>query len=209
MTDPAPPPTYPAWPPPAPYPPAPRPRRRWVATAAAAAISAAVAATLASIITANNTARDSDATATASTVTVTAQPATPNSPAPIPTVTADRTTCQAYSRAGELLRTATTVLQIIPADKTVLDPAVRSDPGMFAATQKAASLYGQAADAVAMGTAPGTSDVLAQSARAMSEALSAMATAYRTYDPSVGDIYEVGKASDGAMATLCSRLAPR
>lgn len=210
MADPAPPPTYPtAWPPPTPYPPAPRPPRRWVATAAVAIVSAAVAAVLASIITAHNTGRDSAPAAAVSTITVTAQPSTPNTPAPLPTADADRTTCQSYARSGELMRSATTVLQIIPPDKTVLDPSVRSNPDMSAATQKAAALYGQAADAMSMGTAPGTTTVLAQSARALSESLSAMATAYRSYDPNVGDVYEVGKAADGAMATLCTRLAPR
>lgn len=209
MPDPAPPPTYPTWPPPSPYPAAPpRPRHRWAVTAAVAVVSAAVAATLAGIITAN-TDRDSETAAAASTVTVTAQPPTPSTPEPMPAADADRTTCQEYARAGDLLRSATTVLQIIPADKTVLDPAVRSNPELAAATQKAASLYGQAADALAMGTAPGTTAVLAQSAHAMSEALGAMATAYRTYDANVADVYEVGKASDGAMATLCTRLAPR
>ena len=208
MPDPAPQPTDPTWPPPAPYPAPPRPRHRWAVTAAVAVVSAAIAATLASVITATAN-RDSVTAAVASTVTVTAQPSTPITPAPMPTAAADRTTCQAYARAGDLLRSATTVLQIIPADKTVLDPVVRSTPELAAATQKAASLYGQAADAVAMGTAPGTTAVLAQSANAMSEALSAMATAYRTYDANVADLYEVGKASDGAMATLCTRLAPR
>ena len=209
MPDPAPPPTYPAWPPPASYPATPPPRRRWVLPAAAAVVSAAVAATLASIITANNTGRNDEAATAATTITVTAQPPTSATPAPLPTVDADRATCSAYARAGDLLRSATTVLTIIPADKTILDPVVRSNPEMEAAAQKAASLYGQAADAVAMGTVPGTTAVLAQSAHAMGEALSALQTAYRTYDANVGDVYEVGKAADGAMATLCTRLAPR
>jgi len=167
-------------------------------------LSAALGATLAGLITARVSSEN--VAAVTSTVTVTAQPATP---APLPATDADRSTCQAYSSAGKLLQSATTLLQVIPADKTILDPAVRANTDMAAAVQKAAALYGQAAAAIKRGTAPGTSAVLADSATALNGALSSMATAYRTYDANVADVYEVGKAADGAMSALCTRLAPR
>ncbi|MCT7373149.1 hypothetical protein [Mycolicibacterium llatzerense] len=196
-------------PPPYPAPPTPRPRRSRRVTAwtvgVVAVLSAALGATLAGLIT-SRVSSENAVSVTSTTVTVTAQPTTP---APLPAAVADRSTCQAYSSAGKLLQSATTTLQVIPADKTVLDPAVRASAEMAAAVQKAAALYGQAADAIKRGTAPGTSAVLADSAAALNGALSSMATAYRTYDANVADVYEVGKAADGALAALCTRLAPR
>lgn len=185
----------------------PPPSRRgiWWAVGTAAVVSAALGATLAGLITARVNSGNAAPPPVTSTVSVTAQTPTP---APLPAAAADRSTCQAYSSAGKLLESATRTLQVIPANKTVLDPAVRTAPDMAAAVQEAAALYGQAADAMKRGISPGTSRILADSATALNGALSSMATAYRTYDPNVGDVYEVGKAADGAMAALCTRLAP-
>ncbi|GAT06213.1 uncharacterized protein RMCFA_6324 [Mycolicibacterium fortuitum subsp. acetamidolyticum] len=209
MTDPAPPPTYPAWPPQAPYPPAPRPRRRWAATATAAVISAAVAATLASIITANNTGRDSAATATASTVTVTAQPPTPNSPTPVPAATADRTTCQAWVSAGTLIRGASEAQSVIPPGMTIVDPAVQDNPAWKAGVIKAGDLYGQAADTLAAGTPNGTTPMLDQTAAAAVGALQALSTTTKGFDEASGNGYAVVKSVANALDVLCERLAPR
>lgn len=197
-------PPYPAGPPAPTTPPPRRTRRAWTAAGVVAVLSAALGAILTGAITAHVSSEE-NAVPVPSTVTVTAQPI---SPAPLPAADADRSTCQAYSSAGKLLQSATTTLQVIPVNKTVLDPAVRTDARMAAAVQKAAALYGEAADAIARGTAPGTSAILAESATALNGALSAMATAYRTYDANVADVYEVGKAADGAMVALCTRLAP-
>lgn len=196
-----------AWPPqqyPAPLPPA--ARRRWPVFVGGVAIGAAIAAAITAALMAST--RDT-ATRTPVTITAAPTPPAPTTPAPLPAAEANRHTCDAYSAAGKQLRMATESLQVIPPDITIVAPEVRANPDWSAAVQRAADLYGQAAMTLATGLAPGSTPALDQTANAFSDALRAMATAYRTYDDAVGDIYAVGKASDGAMSVLCKRLAPR
>ena len=209
MTDPAPPPTYPAWPPPASYPAPPTPRRRWALTAAVAVVSAAVAATLASIITANNTGRDDERATPATTVTMTALPPTTATAAPLPTVDADRATCQSWASAGTLIRAASEAQSVIPQGMTIIDPAVQDNPGWRAGVIKAGDLYGQAANTLASGTARGTTPMLEQTATAAVGSLHALSTTTTNFDEASGNGYAVVKSVANAMDVLCDRLAPR
>ena len=210
MPDPTRPPIDQAWPPqqytPPPLPPAPAARRRWPVFVGGVAIGAVIAAAMTAALMAGT--RDTTAGSPV-TITATAAPPAPTTPAPLPAAEANRHTCEAYSKAGQQLRMATESLQVIPPEITIVAPEVRANSDWSAAVQKAADLYGQAARTLATGIAPGSTPALDQTANAFSDALRAMSTAYRTYDDAVGDIYAVGKASDGAMSVLCKRLAPR
>ena len=98
---------------------------------------------------------------------------------------------------------------MIPQGTTILDPAVRANPTWTAGVERAAGLYGQAADTLAAGIAPGTTTILTQSAGAAAAALRALETGYKTFDQANGNTYHVVKESADTMDVLCERLAPR
>lgn len=202
-------PAYPPGPPThyAPAGPPPPHRPRWVPLAAAAAAGAAIAGVVATIITASLT-QTPTATVTSAPITVTATPTPPPAPAPLPTAQADRQTCQAFMIAGDQAKAAAATLKILPEGMTIVDPAVRANPEWASAVVRAADLYNAASTTLASRIAPGTTPVLAQSARTLSAALAAVSQADRTYDPAGGDVYAVARASDGTMVGLCKRLAP-
>lgn len=205
MTDPAAPPTWP----PTPYPAPPPPRRRWPVTVVVAAVCAALAATIASVITAN-VGRDNAAAATVSTtVTVTAQPAAPSTAAPRPAAEADRATCQSWLSTGNLIRAAAEAQSVIPAGMTILDPAVQDNPAWRARVIKAGDLYGQAAETLAAGIAPGTTPMLEQTTNSAVDALRALSTTTTAFDEASGNGYGLVKSVANATDVLCERLAPR
>lgn len=207
MSEPAAPPTYPNWPPP-PYPPPTAeaaPRRRWPAFAGGVAIGAVIAAA----ITAAITTQTGDTTATPATITATATPPAPTTPPPLPAAEANRHTCDTWLATGELIRGASSAQSVIPQGMTILDPAVRANADWSAAVQRAADQYKQAGDKLATGIAPGTTTILDQSARSTAVGLTALSTAYRTFDEANGNAYHVVKESADTMDVLCERLAPR
>lgn len=194
--------------------PAPRPprdtQRRWPALVGVAAASAAVAATVTALITSQVVRSDSvTGRSTAPAVTVTATPAAPAPPAPLPAAQADRQTCDAWHTAGETMHAASHALSVLPRGMTIADQAVRDNPEWSAAVQKAAALYGQAGDTLSAGVAPGTTQVLSQTAAATSAALHALSTADATLDAAGGNTYNMMHESSDAMDVFCGRLAPR
>ncbi len=199
------PPAYPNWPPP-PYPPqssaadAAAPRRRWPAFVCGVAIGAVAAAAIAT--------HTAD-TAPSTPVTVTAAPPAPSTPAPLPAAGADRKTCNTWLAAGKLINDAATDLSVLPSGVKVLDPAVRANPDWTASVQKAASLYGQSADTLAGGIAPGTTAILGETSGATVAALRVLAMGYGTFDDAAGNTYHMMKESADTMDALCNRLAPR
>lgn len=205
-----PPPAYPKWPPP-PYPPQ-QPtteRRRWPAFAAGAAAGAIVAATIASIITANVTGGSGHTSTPAAPVTITETPAPPPTPTPLPAADANRRTCNTWLAAGELINSGAAELAVLPSGVKILDPAVRANPEWTAAVQRASELYGQAADKLAAGIAPGTTAILNQTADAAVAALRVLSTGYGSFDDAAGNTYHIMKESADTMDVVCERLAPR
>lgn len=205
------PPTYPNWPPQPPYPLAPQPptaaaapRRRWPAFVGGVTIGAVLAAAITAAIATQTT-----DTTTATPVTITATPPAPTPPAPLPAAEANRHTCNTWLAAGELIRSASSAQSVIPQGLTILDPSVRANPEWSAAVQRAADQYKQAGDKLATGVAAGTTTILDQSARAAAVGLTALSTAYRTFDEANGNAYHVVKESSDTMDVLCNRMAPR
>lgn len=202
------PPAYPNWPPP-PYPPpqpptAAAPRRRWPAFVGGVAIGAVIAAAITAAIATQTT---GSTTTAATPVTITATPPTP--PAPLPAAEANRHTCDAWLASGNLISDASTAQSVIPQGMTILDPAVRANPDWTAGVQKAARLYGQAADTLDGDIAPGTSPVLTQTANTVVDALRALSTTTSAFDDASGNAYGVTKSAANAMDVLCERMAPR
>jgi len=217
MPDPTRPPIDQAWPPqqytpppllpPPPLPPAPAARRRWPTFIGGVAIGAAIAAAITAALMAGT--RDT-ATRTPVTITATATPPpAPETPAPLPAADANRHTCNTWLSAGKLINDAATELSVLPSGVKILDPSVRSNPGWTAAVQKAAKLYGQAADTLAGDIAPGTTKILDETSGATAAALRVLSTGYATFDDAAGNTYHMMKESADTMDALCNRLAPR
>ena len=203
------PPAYPNWPPP-PYPPqqpttAAAPRR-WPAFVGGVAIGAVIAAAITAAIATQTT---GSTTTAATPVTITATPPAPTPPAPLPAAEANRHTCDAWLASGNLISDASTAQSVIPQGMTILDPAVRANPDWTAGVQKAARLYGQAADTLDGDIAPGTSPVLTQTANTVVDALRALSTTTSAFDDASGNAYGVTKSAANAMDVLCERMAPR
>ena len=192
------------------YSPPSRSQRRWPTTVAIAAASAVLAATVAALITARVSSTDnSSGHSTAPAVTVTATPPPPAPPAPLPTAQADRETCNAWHAAGDKIHAALKAQAVIPEGMTVLDPAVRSNPGWTAAVRTAASLYGQSGDTLTRGIAAGTTPILEKSAVTAAAALHALSAAVAAFDAANGNMNSIVHESADAMDVLCDRLAPR
>lgn len=205
MSSVAPPPAYPAWPPP----PVPPRGRRWPLVTGVAITSAALAAAITAVITTNmggGAAGGHTAITTTRTVTVTPSP---SSPEPLPTAQADGRTCTAWLSAGDLIHAASTAQSVIPKGTTIVDPSVRNNPTWTSAVQKAADLYRQAGDTLSAGIAPGTTPILDQTAHTATAALYALSTGYGTFDPASGNTYSTTHEASDAMDALCNRLAPR
>lgn len=210
MPEPTRPPIDQAWPPqqypPPALPPAPAARRRWPLFVSGVAIGAASAAAVTAGLMAGT--RDT-ATRTPVTITATVTPAAPTTPAPLPAADADRHTCNTWLSAGKLINDAATELSVLPSGVKILDPAVRANPDWTAGVQKAAKLYGQAADALAGDIAPGTTKILDETSGATAAALRVLSTGYATFDDAAGNTYHMMKESADTMDALCNRLAPR
>ena len=196
----------PPYPPPAPLPPAPATRRRWPAFVGGVAIGAVIAAAMTAALMAGT--RDTTAGSPV-TITATATPPAPTTPTPLPAAEANRNTCNTWLSAGKLINDASTAQSVIPQGMTILDPAVRANPDWTAGVQKAGNLYGQAADTLAGGIAPGTNAMLAQTANTVVGALRALSTTTKAFDEASGNAYAVTKSAANAMDVLCERLAPR
>ena len=140
-------------------------------------------------------------------VTVTADPPAPAVPAPLPTADADRLTCGSVTTdASGLIHRASDAQQVIPKGLTLVDAAVQDNPQWRAAVIDAAGLYDQAGDIVAV--APGTTPVLGRAAVAFSDAMHAMAVAFRTFDRTSGNAEAAARAAARSVDVMCDRLAP-
>jgi hypothetical protein len=200
-----PPPVYPTGPP-SPYPPTPQRRRRWPAIAASAGIGAVVAGVITTLVTVAATPEPTSTAAAPGapqTVTVTAAPAKP--PAPLPTAEADKQTCHAYGTADTLVTAAGVALNVIPQGITIIDPAVQANPAWKAGVIRASELYGQAADTFAAQIAPGTSPMLAQIADTTVSSLRTLSEAYKSFDPTAGNVVAMFQADQKALDWLCGR----
>lgn len=197
----APPPAYPTWPP---HPPL-KQRRRWLAIAAAASAGAIIAGVITTLVTiAATSGPASTGTPTAApTVTVTAAPGKP--PAPLPAAEADKKTCQGWAIADDLVTTGASGLNVIPQNMPFTDPAVQANPSWKAAVDRASQLYSQAADTLAAQIAPGTSPILAQFADTTVSALRTLSIAYKTYDPTAGNVVDMFTAGRDALDWSCGR----
>lgn len=188
--------TPPGYPPP--YAP-PRAARRWPLVVGVAAPSAILAAAAAAAVTAHSvTGRTPQAVAAS-------QTATPSALSP---AAADRATCSAYDAAGKLMAAAVEAVKVLPPEVAVTDPQVRSNPQWSAAATRSADLYGQAADTLRAGIAPGTAPALGDTAAALAATLAALRTLDAASDAAAGDVYAAAQATDRATAALCNRLAP-
>lgn len=163
-----------------------------------------VAAAIAALVTAQVTSRPAREAAP---VTVTMSPSASPSPVVLPAEQADRKTCQAWDAAVEKIRASREVqAPIVAAGLTLADPEVRENPEWSAAVQKAADLYGQAADALVV--TPGTTLILDQAAHAAADTLRTLSTAVKTFDPANGNVFAMKDEAYDAVQVLCERLAP-
>lgn len=138
-------------------------------------------------------------------VTVTVTPSASPSPTPLPAAQADRKTCQAWAATKEKIHAAATTVQVIPEGMTILDAP--GNPEWTAAVKTAADLFDQAADTLVV--EPGTTQILADTARTEAAALRAEGTAFRTFDDTAGNIIAIKDKARSAMNILCERLAPQ
>lgn len=183
--------------------PPPRLRRRWPPLVIVGVAAGVVAVAIAALVTAQVTSRPAREAAP---VTVTVSPSASPSPVVLPAEQADKKTCQAWDAAKEKTSAAVAALQVIPKEITITTAAVRENPEWSAAVQKAADLYGQAADALVV--TPGTTLILDQAAHATADTLRTLSTAVKTFDPANGNIGSMTNEAYDAVQVLCERLAP-
>lgn len=185
------------------YPPpyaAPRRPRRWPLIVGVAVPTAILAAAAAAAITAHSVNGRTSRPPVAA-----AQTATPS---PLSPAAANRAACSAYDAAGKLMSAAVEAVKVLPPGMAVTDPQVRSNPQWSAAATRAADLYGQAAETLRAGLAPGTTPALGDTAAALATTLAALRTLDDASDAAAGDVYAAAQAADRATAALCNRLAP-
>lgn len=176
--------------------------RRWpgiVAAASAGVLVGAVIGVGATMLTRERT------EATTVTVTVTPEPSAP--PAARPLERANRQTCEGWDTAGKLINDAADTLTVIPEGTSILDPAVRNTPERVSAVMHAGDLFQQAADALKQRTTPGAAEILTLTSQTTVSSLSALATAYRSFDESSGDSITTARTAAHSMSALCKRLA--
>ncbi|WP_241473890.1 hypothetical protein [Mycolicibacterium neoaurum] len=187
-----------------------RPRRRWPALAIAAIAGAAVASLASALIAVQVRSDDRiDQSQLSSPATVTISATTTPATPPLPTVDANRKTCQqGWIAAGRNIQSAKTAVSALPPDLKVGQPALATNPEWMALARQAAEFYGAASDSLAANIAPGTTPVLAEAARTSVKALRLLADAIRTNDPIVGNAGAIANETTQQTGALCTRLVP-
>ena len=141
-------------------------------------------------------------------VTVTVEPPVLAEPVPLPTAVADRQTCATIkTEAVGRIHAASDAVQVIPEEMTILDPAVQEHPEWRASVVRAAQLYDEAGDVIAV--APGTAPFLAAAARTVASSLHALAQGYRSFDPASGNTNTAMKKAGETVDFLCGQVVPR
>ena len=186
----------------------PRPQLRWPLLLAVAASTALLTSVITAVITASAVS-GGRTTSLPMTIGKTPSPPPARASAPLPVAQADQNTCAAFTDAGVQMLAADRALDIIPPEIAVLDPEVGTNPDWADAIEEASTLYTQAAQTLGTGITSGSTPLLESTARAFSLEIGALATAYQTYDPSIGDLVNASRGMDGAMVQLCDRLVPR
>lgn len=110
--------------------------------------------------------------------------------------------------ARDLANSAIDIWDTLPKGIKFDDPRIQANPEWRSTLQHSGELFRQAGDALEPQIAPGTTPLLAASARAAVAALRTEGYSFETSNPGMGNASAMEDETSGLMAALCTRLVP-